>query len=319
MRVLVTGAAGFVGSHVTRQIVQEGHEVTAVILPGESTQRLADITNRLSVIPLDLREGGAVSELVGTTRPECAMHMAWYAAPGKYWTAPENLDCVSMTLTLAQVLAGAGCARLVGAGSCAEYDWGYGFLSENITPLKPHTLYGSCKNAARQMLEAYCAQTGMNFAWTRLFYLYGPGEAPERLVPSVATALLDGKTARCGSGRQIRDFLHIRDVASAIWAVARSAVTGPVNVGSGEPVSVRTIVDTIARQVGGTGSIQWDALAPDSEEPPLLVADTRKLTREVGWQRSISLDDGLRDAIDWWRQRGRAIAQSAGVQITDPL
>jgi nucleoside-diphosphate-sugar epimerase len=308
MRVLVTGAAGFVGSHVTRQIVQEGHEVSVVILPGESTQRLADIANRLSLVSLDLRESSAVRELVGKTRPECAIHMAWYAAPGKYWAAAENLDCVGMTLALAQALAEAGCARLVGAGTCAEYDWAYGYLSEDVTPLKPRTLYGSCKNAARQMLEAYCAQTGMSFAWTRLFYLYGPGEARERLVPSVATALLDGKTARCGSGRQIRDFLHIRDVASAVWAVARSGVKGPVNVGSGEPVCIRTIVETIARLVGGTGSIQWDALAPDSEEPPLLLADTRKLTREVGWQKSLSLDDGLRDAIAWWRELGRATA-----------
>ena len=305
MRVLVTGAAGFIGSHVTRQIVQEGHEVSAIILPGESTGRLTDVVNRLSIVSLDLCETGAVRELVGKTRPECAIHLAWYAVPGKYWSAVENLDCVSMTLGLAQALAESGCKRLVAAGTCAEYDWDYGFLSEDKTPLKPRTLYGTCKNATRQILEAFCRQAGMSFAWTRFFYLYGPGEARERLIASVVTALLQGETARCSSGRQIRDFLHVRDVASGVWAVAKSKVTGPVNVGSGEPVRVRTIVETIARLLEGNGTIEWAAIAEDPQGPPLLVADVRKLIRETGWRQTLSLEEGLRDTIAWWRDHER--------------
>jgi nucleoside-diphosphate-sugar epimerase len=305
MRVLVTGASGFIGSHVTRQIVQEGHEVSAIILPGESTGRLTDVVNRLSIVSLDLCETGAVRELVGKTRPECAIHLAWYAVPGKYWSAVENLDCVSMTLGLAQALAESGCKRLVAAGTCAEYDWDYGFLSEDKTPLKPRTLYGTCKNATRQILEAFCRQAGMSFAWTRFFYLYGPGEARERLIASVVTALLQGETARCSSGRQIRDFLHVRDVASGVWAVAKSKVTGPVNVGSGEPVRVRTIVETIARLLEGNGTIEWAAIAEDPQGPPLLVADVRKLIRETGWRQTLSLEEGLRDTIAWWRDHER--------------
>jgi nucleoside-diphosphate-sugar epimerase len=303
MRVLITGAAGFIGSHVTRQIVQEGHEVSAVILPGESIERLTDVVSRLSVVPLDLRETGAVRELVGKARPECAIHLAWYAAPGIYWTAPENLDCVAMTLSLAQALAESGCNRLVAAGTCAEYDWDYGFLSEDVTPLRPRTLYGTCKNATRLILEAFCRPTTMSFAWTRFFYLYGPGEARERLVPLVVRALLRGEAARCTSGRQIRDFLHVRDVASAVWAVATSQVAGAVNIGSGEPVRVRSIIETIERLVAGNGAIEWGAIAEDPHDPPLLVADVRKLLRETEWRKTLSLEEGLRDAIEWWRNR----------------
>jgi nucleoside-diphosphate-sugar epimerase len=303
MRVLITGAAGFIGSHVTRQIVQEGHEVSGVILPGESTERLTDVLNSLSLASLDLRESAAVKDLLRKARPELVIHLAWYAVPGKYWTAAENLDCVAMTLRLAQALADVGCKRLVAAGTCAEYDWDYGFLSEDVTPLRPRTLYGTCKNAAREILEVFCRQEGISFAWTRFFYLYGPGEARERLVPSVVTALLQGETARCTSGRQIRDFLHVKDVASGVWAVAKSNVTGPVNVGSGEPVRVRTLVETIARLLEGNGTIEWGAIAEDPQEPPLMVADVRKLIRETGWRQALSLEEGLRDAIAWWRNR----------------
>jgi nucleoside-diphosphate-sugar epimerase len=303
MRVLVTGAAGFIGSHVTRRVVHEGHEVSAVILPGESTERLTDVLDRLSISALDLSEVAAVREFLSKMRPDCAIHLAWYAVPGMYWRAPENLDCVAMTLSLAQALAESGCRRLVAAGTCAEYDWDYGLLTEDVTPLKPRTLYGTCKNATRQVLEAFCSQVMMSFAWTRFFYLYGPGEAHERLVPLVVRALLRGEAARCTSGRQIRDFLHVRDVASAVWAVATSQVAGAVNIGSGEPVRVRSVIETIERLVAGNGAIEWGAIAEDPHDPPLLVADVRKLTRETGWRQTLSLEEGLRDTIEWWRNR----------------
>lgn len=301
MRVLVTGAAGFIGSHVTRRIVQEGHTVWAAVLPGESTERLANVLNRLSVVAVDLREARAVRELISAARPDCAIHLAWYAVPGQYWTAPENLDCASMSLSLAKALAESGCKRLVAAGTCAEYDWDYGFLSEDITPLKPRTLYGICKNATRQVLQAYCGGVAMDFAWTRFFYLFGPGEPKERLVPSVVLALLNGQTAKCTHGEQIRDFLCVEEVASAVWAVAQSDFSGPVNIGSGQPVKIRTLVEALGRILNKSGDIIFGALPTDPEEPPLLVADVRKLKAHTGWAPTWSLEDGLRQAVSWWQ------------------
>jgi nucleoside-diphosphate-sugar epimerase len=303
MRVLVTGAAGFIGSHLTRRIVQEGHTVWAAILPGESTERLADVLDRLSVVAVDLREAHAVRELVSAARPECAIHLAWYAVPGKYWTAPENLDCVAMSLYLAQALVAAGCSRLVAAGSCAEYDWSHGFLSEDVTPLMPRTLYGACKNATRQVLEAYCTQISLAFAWTRFFYLYGPGEAKERLVPSVILSLLRGETAKCTEGEQVRDFLHVEDAAAAVWAVAQSDLRGPVNVGSGQPVKVRTVVEALGHILQKGEMLSWGALPNDPAAPSLLVADVRKLTLHTGWRAGWNLEDGLRQSVSWWREK----------------
>lgn len=300
MRVLVTGAAGFIGAQVTRRVVEEGHTVWAVVSREQSSERLADILPQVSLAAVDLRDRKAVDELVRRAHPDCAIHLAWYAVPGQYWTSPANLDCVTMTLHLAQRLAEAGCLRLVAAGSCAEYDWDYGLLSEDRTPLKPRTLYGASKNATREILESLFQDHSLRFAWTRFFHLYGPGEAKERLVPSVILALLGGRLAECTDGEQIRDYLHVEDVASAVWAVAQSNLTGAVNVGSGQPVSVGRIVRTIAELLEKQQSVVLGALPTNPGEPPLLVADVRKLKLHTDWEPAWQLKDGLRQTVSWW-------------------
>ncbi len=302
MRVLVTGAAGFIGSHIVRKLVQEGHTVYGVIRKDTSKERIIDCIDRIHMMPVDLKDVGAVRSVILDIRPECTIHMAWYAVPGKYWMATENLDCVTMTLSLAQALAEAGCRRLVAAGTCAEYDWRYGFLSEAATPCEPQTLYGAAKHGLRLMLEQFCQLQKMEFAWTRFFYLYGPGEQKDRLVPSVTLTLLEGRTAKCTHGEQIRDFLHVEDAASAVCAIAKSALTGPVNIGSGQPIKIKMIVETISHILQCPDSVKFGALSHDSTEPPLIVADVRRLRGGTSWEPHFTLSAGIEDTVSWWRK-----------------
>jgi nucleoside-diphosphate-sugar epimerase len=301
MRILITGAGGFIGSHLVRQVLQEGHTVVAVLRPEESVERLSDCLDAVSLARCDLGDSDAVRRLVTGTHPDKTLHLAWYVETGKYWQARENLDCVRMTLSLAQALAETGCSRFVGAGTCAEYDWNYGLLKEDVTPLKPRTLYGVCKDATRGILQAYCARAGMSFSWTRFFLIYGPREAPERLIPYVVRSLLNGEVAKCTGGEQTRDFLHVEDVASAMWAVAKSDLSGPVNIGSGQAVKVRDVVATVARLLCREEQVAFGALPTDPHEPPILLADVQRLTNGVGWRPSLTLEEGLVRTCDWWK------------------
>ena len=303
LRVLVTGAAGFIGSHLARQLAGEGHSVHLIVRPEDSLDRLRDCLDRLEVSTVNLLDHAAVRQVVLEAKPELAIHAAWHAVPGRYWAAPENLDCVTMSLSLAQILAAAGCRRLVGIGSCFEYDVEYGYLSESLTPLSPRTLYGIAKNATRSVLEAFCHEAAMSFAWTRVFYLYGPGEEQGRLVPAVILALLKGDTAKCTEGFQVRDYLCVEDVASAIVAVAQSKFDGTVNIGSGEPVTVRRIVQLIGETVNGSDRIAFGAVKANPVDPPFLVADVRRLRNDIGWQPSYGLEAGLQRTVEWWREQ----------------
>src|SRR5207253_10776751 len=187
------------------------------------------------------------------------------------WTSPENYGWVAASIELARAFAACGGRRIVAAGTCAEYDWSAGLCHEFDTPLVPRMPYGVCKDALRRILESLTEHAAISFAWGRIFFPYGPGEAAGRLVPSVIASLLDASDARCTHGRQVRDFVFIRDVAGALVALLDSEGRGPVNIGSGKAVSVREVVETIAENVGGRQHLQSGAL-PATDEPPLVAA-----------------------------------------------
>jgi UDP-glucuronate decarboxylase len=305
MRYLVTGAGGFIGSHVVRQLAQQGHSVQIMVRSGSSLHRLNDCLDGLEIRRVDLSDYAAVHQAVAEAKPECAIHAAWYAVPGRYWTAPENLDCVTMSLALAKALANGGCRRFVGIGSCFEYDYEYGYLSENLTPLKPRTLYAVSKDATRSLLESFCPDVQMSFAWVRIFYVYGPGEQEMRLVPSVILSLMKGITAKCTEGLQVRDYLCVEDVASALVAVAQSGFEGAVNIGSGEPVTVRSIVQILGEALGRTDLIALGAMKSNPVDPPFVLADVRRLREQIGWHPSVGLQEGLQRAVLWWKKNPR--------------
>ena len=160
--------------------------------------------------------------------------------PGQYWISSENLRWVQASLDLVRAFGEHGGQRAVLAGTCAEYNWDYGYCTESITPLAPRTLYGACKHGLHSIAAAYAAQINLSLAWGRIFFPYGSYEHPARLPPGYSR-LLNGQPAACTPGEQIRDFLHVEDVAAAFVAILESDISGAIDVASGEPVAVKDL------------------------------------------------------------------------------
>lgn len=295
-RVLVTGADGFIGRHCLGRLTAAGFAVEAV------SRRAHPPQTGVAWRPADLLRPGEAARLMAESRPTHLLHLAW-PATGPFWEARENFDWVSASLELVAAFADAGGRRVVVAGSCAEYDWRHGWCCEALTPLAPATPYGVCKNAVRQLLEAFAGRTDLSLAWARLFFLYGPGEQAERLAPSVIRPLLRGEPAACSEGRQIRDFLHVADAAAAMVRLLDSPLTGAVNVASAQPIAVRDLVLAIAARIGRPDLVRLGARPMRANEPALIVGDNSRLTQDLGWRPRFGLDDGLDDAIGWWRER----------------
>jgi nucleoside-diphosphate-sugar epimerase len=297
VKVLLTGASGFVGSHVARLLVREGCEVHALVRAKSDLRRIADLRSQLHFVTGDIRYPMTLDAVAERT-PEICFHLGWYATPGSYLRATENIDLMASTLKLATRLAESGCKRFVGVGTCFEYDTVAGYLSEE-TRLAPAFLYSAAK--AGTYLALQCLSQSMSIAWARIFYLYGPFENEGRLVPSVIHALLSGEPARCTRGDQVRDFLHVEDVASAIWCTGKSALRGAVNVGSGNPVTVASIVREIGALIGKPDLVRLGALASSPGDPPFVCANNRRLRTETDWEPRYDLSAGLSQTIEWWR------------------
>ena len=298
--VLVTGGTGFIGRQAVPRLRDQGFEVHLVT---HGVRSDPDLPEGAHVHHCDLFDFSQQRSLMDRVRPSHLIHFAWCATPGAFWTSPENLRWVQASLELLKSFAACGGRRTVFAGSCAEYDWSFGTCSEGTTPTAPRSLYGTCKNALRQIFTEYCRQERISGGWGRIFFLYGPHEATSRLIPSVITALLEGRRAPCTHGGQIRDFLHVDEVASAFCAFLASDVEGVVNVASGRGVSIREVVESIADKIGRRDLLDLGALTASATEPPVLLADTHRLAQEIAWRPTFDLSAGLDHAIEWWKSR----------------
>jgi UDP-glucuronate decarboxylase len=269
-RVLVTGASGFIGRQSLEPLVNRGYDVHAV-----------------SHQEIDLLNLNDRKKVMAEIQPTHVLHFAWIATPGVYWTSPLNAEWLEATKDLLRLSREQGVTRFVASGTCME-------APEYSTP------YGEAKTAAKAtVIDA----DGLSTAWGRIFFLYGPHESPKRLVPAVINALLDDQPAHCTHGQQVRDFLHVQDVAEAFVALLDSDVTGVVDIGSGIPITIKDVVEEIARQIGKPELIQLGAIEAPANEPAELVAKIERLRDEVGWSPRFTLEQGIADTIEWWMVR----------------
>ena len=297
-KVLLTGARGFVGRQIANALAKLDFEIHAVSSTGGDPSIPAHRWHKVN-----LMDSGATEALLSDVKPSHLVHAAWDTTHGAYWTSDANYAWVSASLGLLEAFQAAGGRRLVVLGSCAEYDWRFGYCSEDVTPLNPGHPYGVCKVSLFRLCEAYCRTHNISMAWARLFLLYGPHEDTKRLVPSVINALLAGNEAVCTDGTQIRDMMHVEDVGGAVAALCASDVTGAVNIGTGNPVSLSEVVKEIAKQIDRSDLLRLGALPSRPDDPPLLVADTGKLCREVGFQPRHDLSSGIAATIAFWRNK----------------
>lgn len=289
MRVLVTGATGFLGQHVIAELRSRGIEVI--------TLGRRPVDKSIGFIEADLLESRHLDTKLARVGASHLLHLAWFVEPGIFWNSPINLQWVSATTRLVEAFCAAGGQRVVAAGTYAEYDWSFGYCREDSTPLASSTLYGTAKDATRRLVMAICDRHEVACAWGRVFIPYGSGESAARLVPSLIAAFR-GERAPFGVNTSVyRDFLHVGDVAAAFTVLLLADAVGEYNICSGQPARLEEIVRVIAAELG---SDPTEILALPGErqgEPALLVGDCSKL-KQLGWKPLLGLTDGLLQTID---------------------
>ncbi|CAH0118505.1 NAD(P)-dependent oxidoreductase [Paenibacillus sp. CECT 9249] len=301
-KVLVTGANGFVGKHVVAVLQQTSFEVHAV---GRSPvdPAVGGTVSRFEGVKwhrADLFDESQTEALMERVRPTHLLHLAWEATPGYYWHAPSNYRWVEASVRLLRHFHANGGRRVVAAGTCAEYDWRYGVLFENETPLAHDSTYAVCKNAFRSLLHRFAADhDGFSCAWGRLFFLYGPYEHSSRFVPYVIRSLLQNKEALCSAGQHLRDYIYVRDAADALATLLASEWNGDANIASGETIRMRDMALRIAYRLGKPELVRFGG---SRQEPfPLVQGDISALSA-LGWSPRTGLNEGIGRTVAWWEE-----------------
>jgi nucleoside-diphosphate-sugar epimerase len=298
-RVIVTGATGFIGRRCAELLASDSAEIHLV-----SSRQVSESVPHGIWHQCDLLSGDETRSLLERVRPTHLLHLAWETTPPDYWGSPKNLRWICASVDLLVIFQQLGGTRAVLAGTCAEYAWNHGTCNETETPIAPATVYGKSKAAFHFAAEALAQLSGLPLAWGRVFYTFGPGEHPSRLVPSIIRSLIEDKTFLCRHPSAVRDFMFVDDLADAFVALLGCNVNGTVNLASGVQVRLGDLARNIACRLGKEGLLQ---LTDEAEEGHIDVisADTNRLTHLVGWQPKIGIQEGISRTINWWRDSER--------------
>jgi len=337
MRAMVTGAAGFVGAYVVRELASAGHEVIATDIAeapappvrhagsgGTPAAGAPSLPRDVAYHRCDILEEGAFIELVSRTRPDCIVHLAAQSSAGMSHekaraTLETNVFGTLGVLEAARRLSppcppaktASGLVRVLSVGSAEEY----GARPEaemplgEGSPIEPVSPYAVSKAAQTMLAVQYARSYGCDVVATRSFSHTGPGQTDRFALPSFARQCAeaklrgDGRAVRVGNLDVVRDFLDVRDVARAYRLIVETGTVGRVyNVCSGRGLSLRAALDALIARSGAEIAVEEDPSRLRPADIPVLVGDCGRLRDECGWAERIPVDRMLGDLYDYWER-----------------
>jgi len=299
MRILVTGATGFIGARIAERLHERGHTLALVVRQNKQSDRAAAIYGQCEIIEADLLMKLTYTDAVRRFQPDALMHAAWMGVAGATRNDPLQIANIEATASLLEVAIAAGAKSFVGLGSQAEYGPKNCAIDESMVA-NPTTLYGSSKLTACRVTESMCRLGNVRHAWLRIFSTYGPRDNPSWLIPFLIAKLQAGDVPDLTPCEQIWDFLYIDDAADAAVAVLENtSAAGIFNLGSGDGRPLHETVTLLRDLVRPDGELGIGRISYRSDQVMHLEADTTRLRQATGWAPKVELKTGLQQVVEW--------------------
>jgi len=302
-RALVTGASGFLGSHLCRRLLGERAEVHAV----SRSPRTGAAGDGLHWWQCDAVDAVAVHDLVSRVKPDVVFHFGGMvtAAPDVRLVTPTFHSLLTSTVNVLTAVTDVGCSRVVFSASLEEPTEG---TADTLVPASP---YGAAKLAAGAYARMFVKLYGTPVVSLRPFMAYGPGQHPAKIVPGTILSLLRGEAPRVSSGDRVLDWVYVDDVVDAfVRAATCPGLEGrTLDLGLGAAVPIREVVDRLVRLVDPSVTPRYGA-QPDRPDARARVADVEATAAALGWRATTSLDQGLAQTVEWHRRAAGAAGRS---------
>ena len=313
-RAMLTGAAGFLGSNLARELLRQDAEVHVLLRDGSDPWRLADVWSRLAVHRADVNDAVAVDAALAAARPQVLFHLA---VPPGHPRDRDSRERMLRTLVLgtAHVMEAAsahGVARVVQVGSFLEYGPRESLVRET-DPLDPVTARGAAKAAATLWCREFARANGLGAVVLRSFSVYGPWEDGGRLIPSAVRAGLEGRPLALTDAAPRRDYVFVDDVVHAcVLAACADVEPGEVvNVGTGVLTSNREVLAAVEAAAGCRIEIAGKYPAQPADASGC-AADIEKAARVLGWQPRYALGQGIEATVAWFREHDGRFPSTGG-------
>jgi nucleoside-diphosphate-sugar epimerase len=300
----VSGAGGFIGANLVQRLVESGHLVVALIRPDSDPTRLAHVLDQIELVEVDVAalQPDELASSAGSARAVFHLAAAGVMSPDldSHAVVDTNTGGTLRMLQAAHLLRS---ERFVYCGSCFEY--GDGERMSEDAPLSPLTPYGASKAGGWLLAQAFSRRHELPVVGLRPFTVYGPLEAPSRLVSYVVGAALREEPIELTAGRQRRDFVFVEDVVDGFLTAATApGVSGEAfNLCTGEAVAVSELVSTVLALIESSQRPRFGAREHRAVDSPVLSGDPRKAAQRLGWTARTPLREGLMRTIRWHEQQ----------------
>jgi UDP-glucose 4-epimerase len=302
MRCLVTGASGFLGSWLVRQLLERGHSVTVLMRGVPERRRVGDWLERVRIVNGSFESSENLRERIAEATIDAFFHLAWSGVTADYREDTEQISTnVVGSLKMWELARDIGCKHWIGLGSQAEYGPSGIVLHEDLAA-RPVTAYGVAKLASGLLTEKLSEMAGIRHTWVRLLAVYGPGDDRKHLIPLVIQTLYAGGKPALTEGEQQWDYLYVEDAAKALSLIAEVGATGTLNLSAGKTVQVRRLVELIRDLVDPRLPLGFGDVPYTTDQLMHLEADISRLHSVTGWLPETPLHEGLRRTVESFKR-----------------